>query len=212
MKKIVITTAILLSAISPSVFALEQNVPANNQEQKVIQLSADYDWVNMSQLQRNKKISDYEHLLFVDDSFGLFRKQDWNAQYKPFFKDKNRKEHYRQVKNGVTELEDCNLCGFYTKSGLLISYAIQYKNDMTHAYYYDAYGNLKFIDVMSDNYPNFPYTSKQYKKNGKLVSAIAFETRDIQYMFDPDHKFKGVWYKEKMFDKNGKQLMTRTNW
>ena len=37
----------------------------------------------------------------------------------------------------------------------------------------------------------------QYKRNGKLVSAIVFETRDIQYMFEPNHDFKGIWYKEK---------------
>jgi len=213
MKKIIITTAILLASIAPAVFAADKASSIEQSENTpVVKLSADYDWVNMSQVQRDRKITDYEHMLFVDDSFGVFRKQDWNDQYKKFFKDKNRKEHYRQVKNGVTELEDCNLCGFYTKSGILISYAIQYKNDLTHAYYYDAYGNLRYIDIMSDNYPEFPYTSKQYKKNGKLVSAIVFETRDIQYMFEPNHDFKGIWYKEKMFDRNGKQLMTRTNW
>ena len=31
-------------------------------------------------------------------------------------------------------------------------------------------------------------------------------------MYEPDGKFKGLWYKEKMYDKNGKQKVIRTNW
>lgn len=216
MKKL-LTGILLLGTMTMCAFATdsiatETIVPSSTEETPTIKLNASFDWANMPQVQRDKKIADYQHLLFVDSAFGVFRKKDWNDKYKSFFKDKDHKEHYRQTKNGVTELEDSYLCGFYTKSGLLISYAIQYKNDMKHAYYYDAYGNLRFIDEMSDNYPEFPYTSKQYKKSGKLVSAIVFETRDIQYMYEPNEKFKGIWLKEKMFDKNGKQLMTRTNW
>lgn len=216
MKKILITL-LLVGTMTTSAFATnitpsETSMDNTTENTEIIKLEATFDWVNMTQVQRDKKINDYQHLLFVDKEFGVFRKKDWDALYKSFYKDKERKEHYRQAKNGVTELEDCYLCGFYTEGGLLISYAVQYKNDMKHAYYYDGFGRLRYIDVMSDNYPEFPYTSKQYKKNGKLVSAIVFETKDIQYMYEPNEKFKGLWYKEKMFDRNGKQLMTRTNW
>ena len=52
----------------------------------------------------------------------------------------------------------------------------------------------------------------QYDRKGQLKSAIYFITKDIQYMFGPDKEFQGIWYKDKMYDKNGKQTLTRNNW
>ena len=71
---------------------------------------------------------------------------------------------------------------------------------------------VQYVDDISDNYPNYPYNSKQYRKNGELVSAIYFTSPDTQYMYKPNKEFKGLWYKEKMFDANGKQTVERTNW
>lgn len=91
-------------------------------------------------------------------------------------------------------------------------YAIQYKNKPRTAYYYSGFGKLRYVDEISDNYPNFPYYSKQYRADGTLAGAIYFTSRDMQYIYEPDGKFKGVWFKEKMFDINAKQILTRTNW
>ncbi len=114
--------------------------------------------------------------------------------------------------NGVTEDEDAKYCAFYFKKGTLVMYAIQYKNNPTNAFYYSAFGKLYYTDLMSKEYPNYPYTSMQYDRKGQLKSAIYFITKDIQYMFGPDKEFQGIWYKDKMYDKNGKQTLTRNNW
>jgi len=218
MKKILILFLGLIIALQitqRSVFSQEMGPlePSINDilNETVIKLEASFDWVNMTQVQRDEKIKEYHDLLFTDAPDKISRK-DFKNKYKDFMKDAERKEHYRRAKNGVTELEDCFLCAFFIKNGLLISYGVQYKNDMRHAYYYDAYGNLRYVDEMSENYPNFIYHSRQYRKNGKLVSAIVFEDHDTQYMYNPNGSFKGLWYKDKMFDKSGKQLITRTNW
>ena len=71
---------------------------------------------------------------------------------------------------------------------------------------------MYYTDVMSDEYPSFPYTSMQYDRKGKLKSAIYFVSKDIQYMFDSNKDFQGVWYKDKMYDKNGKTILSRSNW
>ena len=86
------------------------------------------------------------------------------------------------------------------------------KKDLKTVYYYDALGNLRYVDKFSENYPNFPYMSKQYRVNGTLVSAIYFMDEDLQYMYNSDESFKGVWYKDKMYNIDGKQTLTRTNW
>lgn len=60
-----------------------------------------------------------------------------------------------------------------------------YNNDIHHALYYNPYGKLYYVDITSDNYPNYPYYSMQYDKKGNLKSAIYFVSHDIQYMFNP---------------------------
>ena len=104
------------------------------------------------------------------------------------------------------------MCAFFNSKKVLLIYAVQYKNNLQKIYYYDALGNLRYVDEISDNYPNFPYFSKQYTRNGKLVSAIYFISKDMQYMYEPNGEFKGLWYKDKMYDRRGKQTATRSNW
>lgn len=192
---------------------LNQNGIQTNVKAPKFELTATFDWANMTQIQRDEKIQSYHNKLF-EVSSNKYSKKEFKNNYKDFLKDENYKEHYRQAKNGVTELNEAYLCAFYAKrdKDLVIIYALQYKKEMKHAYYYDAFGNLRYVDEMSENYPNFPYYSKQYRRNGSLASAIAFENRDTQYMYNPDGTFKGLWYKDKMFNNKGKQLITRTNW
>lgn len=184
---------------------LNQNEIQTDVKAPVIKLSATFDWANMSQIQRDEKIQAYHNILFDSSEGKVYSKKEFKQAYKNYLKDENYREHYRQAKNGVTELEDAYLCGFYAKrdKDLLIMYALQFKNDMKHAYYYDGYGHLWYVDEMSENYPNFPYHSKQFKRNGQLKSAIVFENKDTQYMYYPDGSFNGLWYKDKMFDKKG---------
>ncbi len=173
---------------------------------------ARFDWVDMTQIQRDSTIDYYYDILFGENSVNTYSKDEFKEEFKPFKKDKNYKEHYMLARDGVKETKDANLCSFYYKGNILIIYALQYKDNPRNVFYYDPYGHLKYVDVISENYPNFPYNSKQYKAGGKLVSAIYFISKDMQYMYEPDGKFKGLWYKDKMYDRHGKQTVERTNW
>ena len=54
-----------------------------------------------------------------------------------------------------------------------------------------------------------------YKTKHTIVqekSAIYFISKDIQYMFGPEKEFQGIWYKDKMYSTDGKQVLTRSNW
>ena len=114
--------------------------------------------------------------------------------------------------NGVTEDEDAKYCAFYYKKGTLVMYAIQYKTNPHNAFYYTAFGKLYYVDITSNDYPNFPYYSMQYNRKGQLKSAIYFVSKDIQYMYGPNKEFQGIWYKDKMYNASGKQTLTRSNW
>ncbi len=212
MKRNLLILAIILFSLGGNYSpAIAENTP----EPKKIEAAVQYDWVNMLQLQRDEKIENYKNQLFDGKYAVSIKKKDFRKTYKEFLKDENYRAHYRQISAGRKETAEENMSGFFTKfrgQEILYSYAIQPKKDLRHVYYYSAKGNLAYVDDISENYPNFPYHSKQYRSNGKLAGVIYFETRNIQYMYAPNGKFKGIWFKDKMYDANGKELMTRTNW
>lgn len=210
MKKLILILLILLLG---KVSLSADFADIKNSENNIKTLTANivFDWLDITQIDRDAVILKYQTELFKNETVYKYKKKDFRKEYKDFLKDSDFKRHYMLVKNNVNETDDENLCGFY-KGRTLISYAIQYKNDLKTVYYYDALGNLRYVDRLSENYPNFPYMSKQYRANGTLVSAIYFISHDMQYMYNKDKTFKGAWYKDKMYDRHAKQVLTRTNW
>jgi hypothetical protein len=224
MKKIFIVLAFILAFSFQKSFAIEEIVSLDEVETPVTeQIQSEssqteepevrFDWLEISQNERDAQIEHYKNLLFdLNDSKIYFSKDEFKSKFSKYKKDTDYKHHYFLTNNGVTSDEEANYCAFYYKKNTLVMYAIQYKNNPQNAFYYTAFGKLYYTDVMSDNYPKFPYTSMQYDKNGKIKSAIYFVSKDLQFMYGQDKDFQGIWYKDKMYDKNGKQSITRTNW
>ncbi len=171
----------------------------------------EFDWVNMSQVQRDEAIENYQNILFGDKKSQNYKRKEFRAKYKDVLKDENFRLNYVLLKNNVKETSDAEFCAFYHKN-LLYMYAIQYKKTPRQVYYYSGLGTLRYVDEISDNYPKFPYYSKQYRANGKLAGAIYFVSKDLQYVYEPGGDFKGVWYRDKMFNEKAKMILTRTNW
>ena len=107
-----------------------------------------FDWLDISQVERDAVIDKYQKELFDENTVYKYNKKQFKSEYQDFLKDKEYKRHYMLVKNGVKETDTENLCGFYYKNNLLISYAIQYKNNLRTVYYYDAMGKLKNIIIL----------------------------------------------------------------
>ena len=210
MKKFIIVLFLLLVGNISVCDGLETKF-LQESSQTIITGGIEFDWLDISQTDRDMVIAKYKNELFPENTVYKYKKNEFRSDYNEFLKDSDYRRHYMLVVNNVKETDDENLCGFY-KGRLLISYAVQYKNNPKTVYYYDVLGNLRYVDKMSDNYPNFPYTSKQYRSNGQLISAIYFMSHDLQYMYNNNQSFKGVWYKDKMFNNKAKQIMTRTNW
>ena len=181
----------------------------------VLSAKIECTWVNMHQTERDAKIKYIKGKLFSDGNAVSIKKKDFRNQYRGYLKDKKYKTNYRLISNNVEETKDYNMAGFFKDYGdakILYSYALQPKNDLKHIYYYSAYGTLAYIDDIQGDYPNFPYISKQYKNNGKLAGVIYYENHDVQYVYEPDGDFKGLWYKDKMYNRKGKEILTRSNW
>lgn len=218
MKKFVIALTIAgLASIGNCLQAEEIISSPENQNEQVTLLSGgiDFDWVNMPQVKRDEMIEHYRSLIYNNNNLERINKKDFRKEYSDYLKDSDRMTHYRLAYYDVKETKDANLSSFFKtfkNQQVLYMYAIQYKNNMKHAFYYDVLGNLRYVDYMSENYPNFPYYSVQYRSNGTIAGTIYVVSQDVQYTYNEDGEFKYLWYKSRMFDKKGKEVMTRTNW
>jgi len=171
-----------------------------------------FDWATKTQFERDKNISSIKSIIYKDDIVKKYPTKEFKTQYKNFLKDENYKKHYEEILAGKKEDSEARLAGFFMSNDrILYMYGLQYKNDIYTTYYYDALGNLRYIDKMSENYPNYPYYSHQYRINGKLAGSIYFTAYDTQYVFK-NGEFKGVWFKDTMFNSKAKKIMTRTNY
>ena len=167
-----------------------------------------YDWIKKSDVEKEALIDEVHDILFENSKLP---KKDIRADIKGKHKDKERLQHYMAAAAGHKEYGDEILSAFYYKKQKYIyMYAVQNKKDVSKSYYYDALGNLRYIDYIYGEYPDYPYHAIQYRTSGKPVSAIYYASKDNQYIFDPDGTFKGVWYKHNLYDKHSKVILKRT--
>ena len=176
---------------------------------KTLDAKISFDWVEMAQNDRNSLINEICDSLSKSDYIpNKFSKQEFKTSFKNKLKDRNTKLHYYQATSKILYTDEYKISGFF-KGNLLIMYAIQYHDDMLHNYYYDSFGKLRFVDYISYNYPNYPYFSKQFYRNGKTVAYFYYLSDNMQFIFDDKFKFKGVWQNKNMYDINGKVILTR---
>ncbi len=176
--------------------------------QDFLEGKATFDWVLKTQDEREQKIEEIRDLIFSEGTVLKYNKKSFKAENADFWKNKTYLNDYELIKSGVKEDKERNLCGFYWKK-LLIAYGIQYKKTPENVYYYDSLGNLRWLDKVSSSYPNYPYWSYQYDRSGKLTAVYYNVSGDDQYVYTPDKQFQGRWYKDKLYDKNAKVILTR---
>lgn len=168
-----------------------------------------YDWLNKSEIEKEAIVSEIREIIFKDGEIKVIN--DFKTNFKDKMKDKNYKEHYIIASAGRKEFKNFNISAFYYKKQKHIyMYALQDKKDLSKIFYYDALGNLRYIDFNYGDYPIYPYYTIQYSITGKPISAIYNVSKDSQYLYQPDGVFKGVWYKHNLYDKHSKVILTRT--
>lgn len=169
-----------------------------------------YDWINKSEVEREAIIQEVKDIIFEQP---VVKQNDFRSQFKDKLKDKNYLENYMAASAGYKEYKGNNISAFYFKKmKSLYMYALQDKKDVSKAYYYDALGHLKYVDIINGEYPDFPYYSIQYRISGTPVSAIYFASKDCQYLFTPKGEFEGVWYKHNLYNKRAEVVLRRTTY
>ena len=169
-----------------------------------------YDWINKSEVEREAIIQEVKDIIFEQP---VEKQKDFRSQFKDRLKDKNFLENYMAASAGYKEYKGNNISAFYFKKmKSLYMYALQDQKDVSKAYYYDALGHLKYVDLIYGEYPDYPYYSIQYRISGTPVSAIYYASKDCQYLFTPKGDFEGVWYKHNLYNNKSEIILKRTTY
>jgi hypothetical protein len=192
-----------------SILFFQTSVFANYNDVYIADLQ--YDWIDKSALEKETIINEIKDIIFENGE--LEKKENFKNDYSEMLKDKNHKEHYLAASAGYKEYGEYNISAFYYKKQKHIyMYALQNKKNLSKSYYYDALGNLRYVDFHSEEYPEYPHYTIQYKVSGEPVSAIYTVHKDNQYLYEPNGDFKGVWYKHNLYDGHSKVILTRTHY
>ena len=115
----------------------------------------------------------------------------------------NNFENYSALLKGQTNLNDRILALFSDGS-----YAVNYKSNLKHVFYYDKDGS--FINFEIRTSLEFPYSSYKYSPDGELVNMSLRVSKDETFIFSPFGELLAHWVREKCYDENGNIVMTRT--
>ncbi len=162
------------------------------------------DWPLLSQYERTETINYYREKMFKD----IPRKIDM-SRFEEHEKDINYRINRKALKKDLRKLGDRELAGFYLFGKLLVIYGVKYIDDKDNVYYYNAMGNLEYVDILDKPHDRYPHIAYQYNDNGKFIGASYYLSEYDQYVYDDDGDFKGRWYFEKMYDKKAKVIMKR---
>ena len=199
----------MLKKILLLLFLLTNSFVLANQND-ILVANIKYDWLDKNITEKEAIIEEVKEIMFEQ---GLTKIPDLKTRFKDFSKDKEYKKHYLAASAGHNEYQNYNISAFYYKNMKYIyMYALQDKNDISKAYYYDALGNLQYIDFIEGSYPEYPYYAIQYRTTGTPVSATYYASEDCQYIFKPNGEFKGVWYKHNLYDTKNKIILKRSTY
>ena len=177
---------------------------------------ANYNDIYVADIEYKDEVAKEDMITEVHDilfEVPVKKRMDLKTLFKKKLKDKNHLDNYIAASAGYKEYKGNNISAFYYKRmASPFMYALQDKQDTSNAFYYDAMGNLRYIDFIAGDYPDYPYSAIQYRISGKPVSAIYYVSKDCQYLFKPTGEFEGVWYKHKLYNKKNKVILTRTTY
>ena len=134
----------------------------------------------------SKDIKVIKSILFSKECKNTLESAEFKKIIQEHKKDKNYTENYYAAQGGYKYFKNNYLETYTTKLDLMYMYSLQEQNNLRLIYYYSILGNLKYVDILYSNYPNYPYYSRKYSKSGKLVSSSYYPDKDTEVLFNKD--------------------------
>lgn len=117
-------------------------------------------------------------------------------------KDEDYYENITTLLKGNIELKDRILAKFSDES-----YAVMYKNDENHVWYYNPSGELTHYEIKTQK--NYPYKSYKYNTSKELVNMSLRVSKAETFIYTPSGKLIAHWIKNNGYDEDGNLIMTR---
>lgn len=166
-------------------------------------VGTDFDWLFLTNIERKERVTNIFNTMFPKGYVTNFPKNLLKNKLSKYLKDTDYKIHYDAVCAGYTHYRDVNLQPFFLgKSKYVYMYALQYDKAPQKTFYYDAMGRLKFVDFRYGGFPEYPFYTKKYAINGKLIRAMYLQSPDTMYIYSNKGSFIGVKYKSTIYGFN----------
>ena len=166
-------------------------------------VGTDIDWLFLTNIERKERVTNIFNTMFPKGYVTNFPKNLLKSKLSKYLKDADYKIHYDAVCAGYTHYRDVNLQPFFLgKSKYVYMYALQYDKAPQKTFYYDAMGRLKFVDFRYGGFPEYPFYTKKYAINGKLIRAMYLQSPDTMYIYSNKGSFIGVKYKSTIYGFN----------
>ena len=166
-------------------------------------VGTDFDWLFLTNIERKERVTNIFNTMFPKGYVTNFPKNLLKSKLSKYLKDTDYKIHYDAVCAGYTHYRDVNLQPFFLgKSKYVYMYALQYDKAPQKTFYYDAMGRLKFVDFRYGGFPEYPFYTKKYAINGKLIRAMYLQAPDTMYIYSNKGSFIGVKYKSTIYGFN----------
>lgn len=166
-------------------------------------VGTDFDWLFLTNIERKERVTNIFNTMFPKGYVTNFPKNLLKSKLSKYLKDTDYKIHYDAVCAGYTHYRDVNLQPFFLgKSKYVYMYALQYDKAPQKTFYYDAMGRLKFVDFRYGGFPEYPFYTKKYAINGKLIRAMYIQSPDTMYIYSNKGSFIGVKYKSTIYGFN----------
>ena len=166
-------------------------------------VGTDFDWLFLTNVERKERVTNIFNTMFPKGYVTNFPKNLLKSKLSKYLKDADYKIHYDAVCAGYTHYRDVNLQPFFLgKSKYVYMYALQYDKAPQKTFYYDAMGRLKFVDFRYGGFPEYPFYTKKYAINGKLIRAMYLQTPDTMYIYSNKGSFIGVKYQNTVYGFN----------
>ena len=154
-----------------------------------------FDWLYLSNDERKARVMEIFKIMFPKGYVTNFPQSFLKDKLRNYLKNKNHKVHYEAVCSGYTHYRDVDLQPFVMpNTNVVYMYALQYTNTPQRTFYYDSNGNLKFVDFRYGGFPEYPFYTKKYSIDGKLIRAMYLQTPAIMYIFGEKGTFIGAKY------------------
>lgn len=166
-------------------------------------VGTDFDWLFLTNIERKERVTNIFNTMFPKGYVTNFPKNLLKSKLSKYLKDTDYKIHYDAVCAGYTHYRDVNIQPFFLgKSKYVYMYALQYDKAPQKTFYYDAMGRLKFVDFRYGGFPEYPFYTKKYAINGKLIRAMYLQSPDTMYIYSNKGSFIGVKYKSTIYGFN----------